>query len=77
MDRDKMMCMKYEQLYQGICWDYFVIRGAESFSGFKSLSDILEDEVDAEIVNRDEFSGRVLSMLEKMHEDGVIRPKSA
>lgn len=71
------MCMKYEQLYQGICWDYFLMRGMETMSGFKSLSDILEEEVDAEIVNRDEFTDRVMTMLEKMHEDGIIRPKSA
>lgn len=68
-------CMKYEDEYTGPCWDFIWLDGYEPAYGFKSLSTTLVEEYGVEIANKLEFNERVRMMLEKMHEDGVIKPK--
>ena len=67
------MCMKYEELYRGLCWDYmFGLYPEEDPDTIKTL---LRELYGVEIVNNAEFERRLIEMFEKMHEDGIIQPK--
>jgi hypothetical protein len=65
--------MKYEKDYQ-VCFDYLFFEGV---GDEESLVHMLKVEYGVEITNDTEFATRVMDMLAKMHEDGIIRPASA
>ena len=67
------MCFKYEEEYEGGCWDYLEFGQGDRNVGDGSLTHILEDEYGAEI--NAEFISEFLRFLEQMHDRGIIKPK--
>ena len=65
--------MKYEEQYPGFCWDYMFGLYPEQEDG--DIRTFLGDSYGVEVVNDTEFERRLIETFEKMHEDGIIRPK--
>ena len=61
------MCLIHEEEYER-CFDYLFFDGEDSLV-------FLLDEYGVEIVDRDKFQLEFFKMLDKFHEEGVIRPK--
>lgn len=62
------MCWTYEDKYER-CFDYLFFDGEDSLI-------FLLDEYGVEIVDRDKFQSEFLKLLDKLHEDGTIRPRA-
>ena len=67
------MCFKYEEMYEGGCWDFLEFGIGDRDVGDGSITNILEDEYGVEI--GEEFIDRFLRFMEQMHEQGIIKPK--
>lgn len=65
------MCMRYENQYNGECFDYL----AMTFLEEASFTTLLKKWYDVKINDNKEFKNRLLTLLEKMHEDKIIEPQ--
>lgn len=65
------MCMKYEESYPGSCWDYLFFDTGRQ----ESIIELLRDYYGTEIVDSERFRYRFFDLIEKFHEEGIIKPR--
>ena len=68
------MCFKHEESYPRACWDYMEWGEGERSVGDGSLLHLLEDEYGID-VNWEKFKGEFFQFMERMHDQGIIKPK--
>ena len=65
------MCLRQEVEYEH-CFDFMFLDG-----GFeKTFPVYLRDEFGMDVVDLEQFKAQVMRLLEKMHDEGVVRPVS-
>ncbi len=66
--------MKYEDLYGGSCWDYLFF---PSCGWDQSIIELLSKYYGTEVVDSEKFRYAFFSLMEKLHEEGVIKPQES
>ena len=70
------MCWRYEDQYHN-CFDHLSfgdVNNPDDVGNDRSLIVFLHDNYDVSVTNEWEFTERIMVLLSKMHEDGVIKP---
>ena len=65
------MCMKYERLYPGNCWDFLFFNTSMD----ESIIELLINYYGVEITDVEKFRFPFFDLMEKLHETGVIKPQ--
>ena len=64
--------MKYEDQYEGNCWDFLFF---PSCKRDESIIELLNNYYGAEIVDSEKFRYAFFALMEKFHEEGIIKPQ--